>query len=94
MTHSDTTFGTERLAALSDGVFARHAALERDLHHERSRPDTLMRHWRYHASVIPIVALISIGLIEVAEIDSLGVWIIEPVIAAASGRRQTASTGS
>jgi uncharacterized membrane protein len=76
------------LTGISLGLFARHAALERDLHHERSSPDSLMRHWRYHASIIPIVALVSIAFIEIAEIVSLGVWIVEPVIAAASERRQ------
>ncbi|HUP50700.1 MAG TPA: TMEM175 family protein [Thermoanaerobaculia bacterium] len=77
------------LCGVTLGLFARHAAVETQLHHERSAPATLLRQWRYHAVVIPLVAAISISFIFVAKIVSLAVWLIEPPIAIASERRRT-----
>ena len=63
------------------GLFARHAAFQTNLHHERTAALTLRRHWRYHALVLPLMAVVSIGFIFIAEIISLTVWLLEPVIA-------------
>lgn len=74
------------LVGLAIGMLARHAATEFHLLRSDDAVVDLRRHWRYHTLAIPSVALISIAAIPVAEVVSLGVWIIEPAVAWATGR--------
>lgn len=75
------------LTGLSLGLLARHAAFETHLHHERTKPSRLMRHWRYHAAVLPVIALLSIVFASRAGVFALAVWLIEPALAFTSSRR-------
>lgn len=81
-----TIFG---LTGISIGLLARHISAETHLHRADASPVDLAFHWKYHAFGIPIIALVSILLIPVEEILSLGLWIFEPVIASIGSSRQT-----
>lgn len=72
------TFG---FTGISVGLLARHVAKEVHLHKPDAAPVNLGFHWKYHAIGIPAIAVVSILLIPVAEILSLGIWILEPLIA-------------
>jgi uncharacterized membrane protein len=71
-------FGASGLAL---GLLARHAAVETHLHHERTEPALLRRQWLYHAIGLPAIALVSILFVFVATFVSLGIWLLEPLIA-------------
>ena len=72
--------GLVGLAGLSIGLLARHAAMEKHLHREQQVVD-LQWHWKYHARILPAIALTSILLLAVEEMAALAIWGIEPVIA-------------
>jgi uncharacterized membrane protein len=65
---------------LALGLFARHAATETHLH-RREQVTDLQWHWKYHARVLPLVAVVSILLINVEEVLSLVIWGVEPFAA-------------
>jgi uncharacterized membrane protein len=62
------------------GLFARHASIE--THLRKSEQVTDIRwHWRYHARILPLFALLSIALLAVEEVASLSIWVVEPAAA-------------
>lgn len=69
------------LTAASLGLFARHAAREPTLHRDEGAATELHFQWRYHAGVIPLMAIVSIILINIDRRASLLVWFVEPLIA-------------
>ena len=68
------------LTGVAIGLFARHAARETELHRS-DQVTNLGWHWRYHATVLPGIAALSILLLIVDEVASLVIWAVEPVIA-------------
>jgi uncharacterized membrane protein len=70
-------FGT---AGLALGMFARHAAGETQLRNNNDIGD-LRFHWRYHATILPLVALAAVLGLLVDDILALIVWTAEPFVA-------------
>lgn len=73
--------GIFALTGISLGVLARHVSKTSHLHRADAAPGNLAFHWKYHAFVLPLMALVSMMMIPLTEIVSLGIWIVEPVIA-------------
>lgn len=73
------------------GLLARHVGTEVHLHKPDAAPINLGFHWKYHALGIPAIAIASILLIPIAEILSLGIWILEPLIAFIRSNRAAAA---
>ncbi|MDX1584256.1 MAG: TMEM175 family protein [Thermoanaerobaculia bacterium] len=77
-----TTFSAIFAATgVSLGLLARHVAREVHLHREDAAPLDLAFHWKYHAFGIPGIAVLSVLMIPVEEVISLGLWIFEPALA-------------
>lgn len=76
--------GVFAATGFSLGLLARHAERESSLHRPDAAPVDLNFHWRYHALGIPGVALASVLMIPIHEVVSLGLWLMEPAVAAVS----------
>jgi len=75
------------LAGIFTGLLAHHVAHHPALHDVEARP-RLHWHWRYHAFIIPLVAVISIALpVTTHPAAALAAWLVEPFIAFLSAWR-------
>lgn len=68
------------LAGVALGLFARHAALETHLH-RAGEPVELEFQWRYHATILPSVAVVAVLGMAIDESVALVVWAVEPFVA-------------
>lgn len=74
--------GTIAATGMAIGFFARHVKMHPA--RLRGREPHLHWHWRYNAFVVPLFAVMAVGLSLAAHpIIALGAWIIEPIVALA-----------
>jgi uncharacterized membrane protein len=78
------------LSGLVLGCFARHGEAETALHREGKR-NNLMRHWRYLAWGIPLVACAACVFLFINVHISLAIWLSEPLLASLIKYRATRS---